>query len=76
MLFRSQVTVSYRLASNINNAIIKVTNTIGIAVHTATISSLQTSTTLNVQNLVSGQYSVQLLSTSGDLLDYKNLVVQ
>lgn len=72
----NQVTVSYRLASNINNAIIKVTNTIEIAVHTATISSLQTSTTLNVQNLVSGQYSVQLLSTRGDLLDYKNLVVQ
>lgn len=72
----NQVTVSYRLASNINNAIIKVTNTIGIAVHTATISSLQTSTTLNIQTLVSGQYSVQLLSTSGDLLDYKNLIVQ
>lgn len=35
-----------------------------------------TTHTLNVQNLVAGQYSVRLLSATGEVLDTKTLIVQ
>ena len=56
--------------------IIVVTNSSGLAVYSSAINVSATTHTLNVQNLVAGQYSVRLLSATGEVLDTKTLLVQ
>lgn len=71
----NQVSITCKLASTINSAVIKLINTTGITVSTITINGTQT-TTMNIQNFSSGQYTVQLLTNNGELLDSKVLIIQ
>ena len=48
----------------------------GIVLQSIPFTNAQTSTTLNLQNLVAGQYSVRLVSGIGEVLDTKTLIVQ
>ena len=68
--------VTYNLASSVSAASIVVTNSSGLAVYSSAINVSATTHTLNVQNLVAGQYSVRLLSATGEVLDTKTLLVQ
>ena len=71
-----QAVVTYNLASSVSAASIVVTNSSGLAVYSSAINVAATTHTLNVQNLVAGQYSVRLLSATGEVLDSKTLIVQ
>lgn len=68
--------VTYNLTSGVSAASIVVTNSSGLAVYSSAINVAATTHTLNVQNLVAGQYSVRLLSATGEVLDTKTLIVQ
>ena len=68
--------VTYNLASSVSAASIVVTNSSGLAVYSSAIDVSATTHTLNVQNLVAGQYSVRLVSATGEVLDSKTLIVQ
>ena len=71
-----QAVVTYNLASSVSSASIVVTNSSGLPVYNSAINVSATTHTLNVQNLVAGQYSVRLLSATGEVLDTKTLIVQ
>ena len=68
--------VTYNLASSVSAASIVVTNSSGLTVYSSAIDVSATTHTLNVQNLVAGQYSVRLVSATGEVLDTKTLIVQ
>ena len=68
--------VTYNLTSSVSAASIVVTNSSGLAVYSSAIDVSATTHTLNVQNLVAGQYSVRLVSATGEVLDTKTLIVQ
>ena len=68
--------VTYNLTSSVSAASIVVTNSSGLAVYSSAINVSATTHTLNVQNLVAGQYSVRLVSATGEVLDSKTLIVQ
>ena len=68
--------VTYNLASSVSDASIIVTNSSGLVVYSSAINVAVTTHTLNLQNLVAGQYSVRLVSATGEVLDSKTLIVQ
>lgn len=68
--------VTYNLTSGVSAASIVVTNSSGLAVYSSAINISTTTHTLNFQNLVAGRYSVRLVSTTGEVLDSKTLIVQ
>ena len=72
----NQVVVSYALSNQVQGGTLQITNTAGIVLLSTPFANTQTSTTLNLQNLVAGQYSVRLVSANGEVLDSKTLIVQ
>jgi hypothetical protein len=68
--------VTYNLTSGVSAASIVVTNSSGLAVYSSAINVAATTHTLNLQNLVAGQYSLRLVSSTGEVLDTKTLIVQ
>ena len=68
--------VTYNLTSGVSAASIVVTNSSGLAVYSSAINVSATTHTLNLQNLVAGQYSLRLVSSTGEVLDTKTLIVQ
>ena len=72
----NQVVVSYALSNQVQGGTVQIANTNGVAVLSVPFTSAQTSATLNLQTLVAGQYSVRLVSATGEVLDSKNLIVQ
>ena len=71
-----QAVVTYNLASSVSSASIVVTNGSGLPVYNSAINVSATTHTLNLQNLVAGQYSLRLVSSTGEVLDTKTLIVQ
>ena len=71
-----QAVVTYNLASSVSSASIVVTNSSGLPVYNSAINVSATTHTLNLQNLVAGQYSLRLVSSTGEVLDTKTLIVQ
>ena len=72
----NQVVVSYALFNQVQGGTVQIANTNGIVLLSTPFAATQTSTTLNLQNLVAGQYSVRLVSAAGEVLDSKTLIVQ
>ena len=71
-----QAVVTYNLTSGVSAASIVVTNSSGLPVYNSAINVAATTHTLNLQNLVAGQYSLRLVSFTGEVLDTKTLIVQ
>ena len=71
-----QAIVTYSLAENVSSASIVVLSTSGLQVYSSAVDVSATTHTLNVQNLVAGQYSVRLVSATGEVLDNKTLIIQ
>ena len=86
MLFRSesitpypasgQTILTYDLSSNVSNARIIIVNSSGLQLYNSPIDVSTIDHTLNLQNLVAGQYNVCLVSGTGEVLDTKTLIVQ
>lgn len=72
----NQVVVSYALSNQVQGGTLQITNTAGMVLVSTPFANTQTSTTLNLQTLVAGQYSVRLVSANGEVLDSKTLIVQ
>ena len=72
----NQVVVSYALSNQVQGGTVQIANTAGIVLSSTAFTASQTSTTLNLQTLVAGQYSVHLVSATGEVLDSKTLIVQ
>lgn len=72
----NQVVVSYALSNQVQGGTVQIANTTGIVLSSTAFTASQTSTTLNLQTLVAGQYSVRLVSANGEVLDSKTLIVQ
>ena len=72
----NQVEVSYALSNQVQGGTVQIANTNGIVLLSTPFANTQTSTALNLQNLVAGQYSVRLVSATGEVLDSKTLIVQ
>ena len=72
----NQAVVSYTLSNQVQSGTVQIANTTGIVLSSTAFTASQTSTTLNLQNLVAGQYSVRLVSSTGEVLDSKTLIVQ
>ena len=72
----NQVVVSYSITSQVQSGTIQIANTNGIVLSSTPFTASQTSTTLNLQNLTAGQYSVRLVSSTGEVMDSKTLIVQ
>lgn len=71
-----QAIVTYDLSSSVSNAYIAIINYSGVLVYNSEIDVLATTHTLNLQNLVAGQYNVRLVSATGEVMDTKTLIVQ
>ena len=71
-----QAVVSYTLSNQVQGGTVQIANISGIILLSTPFTVSQTSTTLNLQNLVAGQYSVRLVSSTGEVLDTKTLIVQ
>lgn len=72
----NQVVVSYALSNQVQGGTVQIANTNGVVLLSTPFTATQTSTTLNLQNLVAGRYSVRLVSATGEVLDSKTLIVQ
>lgn len=72
----NQVVVSYSITNQIQGGTVQISNTSGIVLLSTPFTASQTSTTLNLQNLVAGQYNVRLVSATGEVMDTKTLIVQ
>ena len=72
----NQAVVSYTLSNQVQSGTVQIANTTGIVLSSTAFTASQTSTTLNLQNLVAGQYNVRLVSVTGEVLDTKTLIVQ
>lgn len=68
--------VTYNLACSVSAASIVITNSSGLQVYSSAIDILATTYTLKLQNLVAGRYSVRLVSSTGEVMDSKTLIVQ
>lgn len=71
-----QAIVTYDLSSSVSNAYIAIINYSGVLVYNSEIDVFATTHTLNLQNLVAGQYNVRLVSATGEVMDTKTLIVQ
>ena len=71
-----QTVVTYSLAENVSGVSIVVLSVSGMQVYSSAVDVSATTHTLNLQNLVAGQYSVRLVSSTGEVLDSKTLIVQ
>ena len=72
----NQVVVSYALSNQVQGGTIQIANANGVVMLSTSFSNTQTSATLNLQNFTAGQYSVRLVSATGEVLDSKTLIVQ
>ena len=72
----NQAVVSYTLSNQVQGGTVQIANIGGIILLSTPFTVSQTSTTLNLQNLVAGQYNVRLVSVTGEVLDTKTLIVQ
>ena len=72
----NQVVVSYALSNQVQGGTVQIANTNGVVMLSTSFSNTQTSATLNLQNFTAGQYSVRLVSATGEVLDSKTLIVQ
>ena len=72
----NQVVVSYSITNQVQGGTVQISNTSGIVLLSTPFTASQTSTTLNLQNLVAGQYNVRLVSATGEVMDTKTLIVQ
>jgi len=72
----NQVVVSYALSNQVQGGTVQIANTNGIVLLSTPFAAPQTSTILNLHSLTAGQYSVQLVSSTGEVLDSKTLIVQ
>ena len=72
----NQVEVSYALSNQVQGGTVQIANTNGIVLLSTPFAAPQTSTILNLHNLTAGQYSVRLVSATGEVLDSKTLIVQ
>ncbi len=68
--------VTYNLACSVSVASIVITNSSGLQVYSSAIDISATTYTLKLQNLVAGRYSVRLVSSTGEVMDSKTLIVQ
>ena len=71
-----QTILTYDLSSNVSNARIIIVNSSGLQLYNSPIDVSTIDHTLNLQNLVAGQYNVRLVSGTGEVLDTKTLIVQ
>lgn len=70
----NQTIVSYRLASDVTSATIVIANTTGQVLYSAPLDVTQTTHTVNLQAIPTGQYTVRIES-QGSPLDSKTLIV-
>ncbi|MDO5761014.1 MAG: T9SS type A sorting domain-containing protein, partial [Bacteroidota bacterium] len=68
-------TINYELSEQESNAMITISNIMGVVVYSENLESSQTSKTINLQNLASGQYTLQIISIN-ETLDSKTLIVE
>ena len=70
--------IEYRLEESVNNAIVSISNGLGIVMRTIPVSNTLNRNTIqtNIQGLTSGRYSVELKLPNGEILDAKSLIVQ
>ena len=70
----NQTIVSYRLASDVTSASIVIANATGQVLYSAPLDVTQTTHTVNLQAIPTGQYTVRIES-QGSPLDSKTLIV-
>lgn len=70
-------TITYELSEEINNARIVILNTLGNVVYSEVLPNgqAQTTKTINLQNISSGQYTLQIISQN-ETLDTKTLIIE
>lgn len=70
-------TITYELSEEINNARIVILNTLGNVVYSEVLPNgqAQTTQTINLQNITSGQYTLQIISQN-ETLDTKTLIIE
>ena len=71
-----QAVVSYALSNQVQGGTVQIANTNGIVLLSTPFAAPQTSTILNLHSLTAGQYSVRLVSATGEVMDSKTLIVQ
>ncbi len=71
----TECTIKYSLSQEVSSATIRITNVVGLVVYSSDIDVNQTTKVINLQNITSGQYNVQIIS-SDEVLDNKTLIVQ
>ena len=71
----SQVVVSYDLSPNISSAVIVIANATSQVFYSADLDVDQTSHTINLQSIPTGQYTIRVES-QGSSLDIKTLIVR
>lgn len=71
----SQVVVSYDLSPNITSAVIVIANAAGQVFYAAALDVDQTSHTINLQSIPTGQYTIRV-DSQGSSLDVKTLIVR
>ena len=72
----NQAVVSYTLSNQVQSGTVQIVNTNGIVLLSTPFAAPQTSTILNLHSLTAGQYSVRLVSVTGEVMDSKTLIVQ
>lgn len=71
----NQVTIEYRLASNVNTANITLTSTTGQLFYSSRLNTTVSSLDINLQAIPAGQYIIRIES-NGEILDIKSLLIQ
>lgn len=71
----TQCNVSYNLSQDVSSATIRLTDVAGLVVYSSEVDINQTTKTINLQSIASGQYNVQIICC-GEILDNKILIIQ
>lgn len=72
----SHVSVTYRLATTVTGGMVQIANMMGMVVKSVPLDIFSTSVSIDIGDLIHGQYTVKMVSSNGDVLDQKILVIQ
>ena len=72
----SHVSVTYRLAPTVAGGTVQIANMMGLVVKTVPLNIASTSVSIDIDELMYGQYTVKMVSSSGEVLDQKILLIR
>lgn len=72
----SHVSVAYRLATTVVGGTIQIANMMGLVVKTIPLNVASASVSIDIADLTYGQYTVRMISSNGEVLDQKILLIR